>query len=93
MATTYQFLTFTDPTNMRNASVRKEIRHHAMKAIGRSRRKPRGREKDWILEIRPQAALQDYVDDKALYEPFTRALSCQIDPFGTAAVRMFVSSE
>ncbi|KAK4508219.1 hypothetical protein PRZ48_001957 [Zasmidium cellare] len=46
--TSFQFVTFSDVDQMRDATAISSIRRHAMKDIGRSRRKPK---KKWLIEV------------------------------------------
>ena len=96
MPTTYEFLTFSDINGMRNAPAKRQIRQHAMKAIGVSRRKWRGRK--YPLQFVPkqvyagETATQPINDslpilnDNAIYNSYIRTMSCKMDPFGTASV-------
>jgi hypothetical protein len=98
MPTTYRFLTFSHVNGMRDATAKKQIRQHAMKDIGASRRRYRGRK--FPLELDPKAT-QSCQDEtplsgdhlplggtSALYDSYVRAMSCKTDPFGTASVHI-----
>lgn len=96
MPSAYKFLTFSDVSGMRNASAKREIRRHAMKDIGASRRRSRGRKIP--LELSPKAVNSregtesppnDHLPLTAnaeIYNPYIRSLGCKTDPFGTACI-------
>ena len=83
---------------MRDAPAKKQIRQHAMKDIGASRRRYRGHK--FPLELDPRAApsrksktpLSEHHlplgATSALYDSYVRALSCKADPFGTASIHI-----
>jgi hypothetical protein len=96
MPSTYKFLTFSDMHGMRNASAKTAIRRHAMKDIGASRRKWRGRKipldlsPDAVHSCEPTASPPEdhlpFAVEAAIYDPHVRSLGCKMDPFGTACI-------
>jgi hypothetical protein len=101
MPTSFQFLVFSDLPGMHDARVKTQIRKHAMKDIGASRRRPSRQPSKVALEIRQTVTYPNdppnstphqpkhhpfFLDDLALYDPHARALSCQPDPFSSASV-------
>lgn len=95
MPTSYEFLTFSDVNSMRDASTKGRIRKHAMKDIGVSRRGPRRRRTEVVFELKPiamrplESPEEDHLpiaDDRALYDPSVRAMSCKMDPFDAASI-------
>lgn len=101
MPTSFEFLVFADPHAMHDAKVRTKIRKHAMKDIGASRRRPTLQPAKVALQMRHTIASPDgpidftpqhpkgqhlLLDNRALYDPYTRALSCQPDPFQSAII-------
>jgi hypothetical protein len=100
MPTSFKFLVFSDLPGMHDAIVRTQIRKHAMKDIGVSRRRASRKLSKVELEIRHPVTSPDavtdstprqhghqhlFLDDRALYEPHIRALSCSPDPFNSAS--------
>ena len=98
MPTTYRFLTFSDVNGMRDASAKKQIRQHAMKDIGASRRRYRGRKIPLELDLKAADSHEDETPlsedhlplegTSALYDSYVRAMSCKTDPFGTASIQI-----
>jgi hypothetical protein len=101
MPASFEFLVFSDLLGMHDAKVKTLIRKHAMKDIGASRRRPSRQSDKVALKIRHTIASADdptdipqqysnhqplILDDQALYNPHTRALSCQPDPFASASI-------
>jgi hypothetical protein len=101
MPTSFEFLVFADPHAMHDAKVKTKIRKHAMKDIGASRRRPTLQPAKVALQMRHTIASPDgpidftpqhpkgqhlLLDNRALYDPHTRALSCQPDPFQSAII-------
>jgi hypothetical protein len=101
MPSSFEFLVFSDIPGMHDARVRTQIRKHAMKDIGASRRRPSRQLSKVELEIghavTPPDAPTDFtphqpgqqpllLDDRALYVPHFRTLSCQPDPFNSASI-------
>lgn len=101
MPTSFEFLIFSDLPGMHDAKVKTQIRKHAMKDIGASRRRAPRQSGKVALELKYTIASADgpteftqqnshhqplYLDDRSLYDPRIRALSCQPDPFSSASV-------
>ena len=101
MPTSFEFLVFSDLPGMHDARVKSQIRKHAMKDIGASRRRPSRQMVKVELELRqitaspeeridstPQHREHRYplLDDRVLYDPHIRALSCSPDPFESASI-------
>ena len=96
MPSTYKFLTFSDVNGMRNASAKRAIRRHAMKDIGASRRKWRGRKIPLDLTPKevhsrettatPPSDHLPFAGEASMYNPCFRSLGCKMDPFGTACI-------
>jgi hypothetical protein len=102
MPTSFEFLVFSDLPGMHDARVKTQIRKHAMKDVGASRRRPSRQSRKVALEIRQIVASPDddplsfapqhlehqplFLDDRALYNPHIRTLSCSPDPFASASV-------
>lgn len=101
MPTSFEFLVFSDLPGMHDAGVRTQIRKHAMKDIGASRRRPTRKLGKVALAIRHPFSFPDdptnstvqhpdhpplSLDDQALYQPHIRKLSCQPDPFASASI-------
>jgi hypothetical protein len=99
MPTSFEFLVFSDLPGMHDARVRTQIRKHAMKDIGASRRRPKPSKveleikhtvnsPDASMDLTPQQPEHQplFVDDRALYDPHIRALSCSLDPFNSASI-------
>jgi hypothetical protein len=101
MPTSFEFLVFSDLSGMHDVRVRTQIRKHAMKDIGAGRRRPSRQLSKVELEIRhpvpsPDAPMDStpqqpepqslFLDDRALYDPHIRALSCLPDPFASASI-------
>jgi hypothetical protein len=102
MPTSFEFLVFSDLPGMHDARVKTQIRKHAMKDVGASRRRPSRQSRKVALEIRQTVVSPDddplsftphhleqqplFLDDRALYNPHIRTLSCSPDPFASVSV-------
>lgn len=96
MPSEYKFITFSDINDMRNKPTKSQIRRHAMKDIGVTRRRPRNRKCPMEIDHQTVPAIKEtqtsprdhlpFAEDDALYQPYIRAMSCTIDPFSTASI-------
>jgi hypothetical protein len=77
MPTSFKFLTFSDINSMKNASTKSQIRKHAMKDIGVTRRRPK-KESRRVIELPVDALPQTLVPYP---HPQWSTVQSGIDPF------------
>ena len=72
----FEFVTFSDPDNMRDAKAKSQIRKHAMKDIGALRRRPNKRRRGYVsmpMDFRPEGFVPNPASTSVSYggvDPF-----------------------